>query len=42
MLIEVYTVEELDKIYDWMEKIVDGNKVMETLHAEIHKLKDQT
>ena len=39
---EVYTVEELDKINDWIEKIVDDNKVMETLHAEIHKLKDQT
>ena len=38
---EVYIEEGLDKIYDWIEKIVDGNKVMETLHTEIHKLKDQ-
>ena len=28
-------------IDDWIEKIVDGNKVMETLHEEIHRLKDQ-
>ena len=28
-------------IDDWIEKIVDRNKVMETLHAEIHRLKDQ-
>lgn len=38
---EVYIVRELDKIYYWIEKISDRNKVMETLHAEIHKLKDQ-
>ena len=37
-----YTGDELDKIDDWIEKIVDGNKVMETLYADIHKLKDQT
>jgi len=42
MLMEVYIAEELDKIDDWIEKIADGNKVMETLHVEIHKLKDQT
>ena len=28
-------------IDDWIEKIADGNKVMETLHDEIHRLKDQ-
>ena len=28
-------------IDDWIEKIVDGNKVMEKLHAKIHQLKDQ-
>lgn len=28
-------------IDDWIEKIVDSNKVMETLHVEIHWLKDQ-
>lgn len=42
MLMDVYTVDELDKIDDWIEKISNGNKVMETLHAKIHKLKDQT
>ena len=42
MLMDAYTVEELDKIDDWIEKIENGNKVMETLHADIHKLKDQT
>ena len=40
-LIDVYTGEELDLIDDWIEKITDGNKVMETLHDEIHRLKDQ-
>ena len=39
---DVYIVKELDKIDDWIEKIADGNKVMETLHVDIHKLKDQT
>ena len=28
-------------IDDWIEKIADSNKVMETLHEEIHWLKDQ-
>ena len=41
ILIDVYTREELDMIDDWIEKIADGNKVMETLHDEIHRLKDQ-
>ena len=41
ILIDVYTGEELDMIDDWREKIADGNKVMETLHEEIHRLKDQ-
>ena len=40
-LINVHIKEELDMIDDWIEKIVDGNKVMETLHEEIHWLKDQ-
>ena len=39
---DVYTLEELDKIDYWIGKIVDENKVMETLHVDIHKLKDQT
>lgn len=42
MLMDVYINEELDLIDDWIEKIADGNKVMETLHVEIQKLKDQT
>ena len=28
-------------IDDWIGKIVESNKVMETLHDEIHRLKDQ-
>ena len=40
-MIDVYTREELDMIDNWIEKIVDSNKVMETLHVEIHRLKDQ-
>ena len=42
MLMDVYIGDELDKIYDWIEKIAASNKVMETLHVHIHKLKDQT
>ena len=41
MLMDVYTVEELDKIDDWIEKIENSNKVMEWLHTEIRRLKDQ-
>ena len=41
MLVDVYTVEELDLIDDWIEKIADSNKVMESLHVEIHQPKDQ-
>ena len=40
-LINVYAREELDMIDDWIENIEDSNKVMETLHEEIHQLKDQ-
>ena len=32
ILIDVYIGEELDMIDAWIEKIVDENKVMETLH----------
>ena len=42
MLMDVYIVEELDKIDYWIEKITNGNKVMETLYAKIHRLKDQS
>ena len=38
---EVYIDEELDKINDWIKKIADDNKVMEKLHAEIHRLQGQ-
>ena len=39
--IDVYTMKELDLIGDWIENIVDSNKLIETLHGEIHRLKDQ-
>ena len=39
---EVYIVEELDKLDDWIEKISAKNKVMEGLHMDIQKLRDQT
>jgi peroxiredoxin family protein len=41
MLMDVYTIDHLDKLDDWIEKIVDSNKVMESIHMEIHKLKEQ-
>lgn len=41
ILVDVYVVKELDLIDHWIEKIVDSNKFMETLHAKIHRLKDQ-
>ena len=41
ILIDVYTGEELDMIDYWIEKIIDSKKVMEKLHVEIHRLKDQ-
>ena len=40
-LINVYNGEEIDMIDDCIEKIVDSNKIMGTLHKEIHRLKDQ-
>ena len=40
-MIDVYTREEIDMIDEWIENIVDINKVMKTLHKEIHWLKDQ-
>ena len=42
MLMDVYTTKELEKNDDYIEKVVDGNKVMEILHVEIHRLKDQS
>lgn len=41
-LMDVYTAEELDKLDDWIEKISPGNKVMEGLHEDIQRLRDQT
>ena len=41
-LIDVYTGEELDMIDDWIEKIEDGSKVIETSHDKVHWLKDQS
>ena len=40
VLIDLYIGEELDLINDWIEKIVDSDKVMETLHAQIYRFKD--
>ena len=42
MLMDVYIGDELDKIDDFIEKIAVSNKVMETLHVDIHKFKDQS
>ena len=39
---DVYTGDELDNIDDWIKKIYSSNNAMETLHVDIHKLKDQT
>ena len=41
MLMDVYIAKKLDLIDDWIEKIADRNKLMESLHAKIHRLKDQ-
>ena len=35
MLMEVYSMEELDKLEDWIKKIISNNKIMETLHVGI-------
>lgn len=42
MLMDVYTIEELDKLEDWIGKISVRNKVMEGLHKEIQQIKDKT
>lgn len=41
MIIEVYVMDELDKLDDWIQKILTGNKVMEGLHKEIYWIKDK-
>lgn len=41
ILVDVYTMEELDLIAYYIDNIVDSNKVIETLHTEINRLKDQ-
>ena len=39
---EVYTIDEIEKIEDWIKKIDARNKVIEELHKDIQKLKDRT
>ena len=39
---EVYTTEDLEKLDDWIENISTDNKVMEGLHTDIQKIRDQT
>ena len=34
-LMDVYIVEDLDKLKDWIKKVDIGNKVMEGLHKDI-------
>ena len=41
-LMEVYTAKELDRLKDWIEKIVASNKFMEGLHQDIQRLRDLT
>ena len=38
---DVSTTKMLDLIDDWIENIENNNKVIESLHARIHWLKDQ-
>ena len=42
MFIEVYIVEELDKLNDWIKKILAHNKVMEGLHKDIQRIKKKS
>ena len=42
IIVDTYTIEDLDLIDYWIEKIENSNKIMETLHAEIHRLKNQS
>ncbi len=41
-LMELYIVEELDKLKDWIQKKAANNKVIEGLHEDIQRLRDQT
>lgn len=41
MLMEIYTVEEFDKIHDWIEKVSTSNKVMEGLYEHIQEIKNK-
>lgn len=43
MLMQIYSEDELDKLYDWIEKISSRNKFMEGLQEVIQQLnnKDQ-
>ena len=38
---DVDIVEELDLTDDWIKKVANRNKVMESLHVKIHRLKEQ-
>ena len=40
-MVDVYTMDEINMIDDWIEKISDSNKLMETLHDWIHRLKEK-
>ena len=37
-LMDVYTMKELGKLDDWLDKIDIGNKVMEGLHEDIQRV----
>ena len=41
MLMEIYPIDELDKLDDWIEKISLGNKFMERLHEGVQKIKNK-
>lgn len=42
MLMVIYTTEELDDIYDWIEKVSMGNKFMEGLYVDIQEIKNKS
>lgn len=39
---EVYAIEELYKLNDWIKKISASNKIMADLHEEIQRVKDKS
>ena len=42
MLMDVYIVEDLENLDEWIKKISIGNKLMEGLHENIQRIRDQT